>query len=269
MFELNQKTMVGSQGRKGVPNRQRRSLFLALSLLLVMLIALLVKDRTFWFGSEEATIESDMPETTTATQAPAKTNRQAHAAPAKKQIAKTTVATDAQAADAPGFSMTRTVLPPLDVEVVAGDKHKKVHPGTNATHVEIPKTESLLATENAAEREPLATPAPAAPAPQASYSATYPLLAQHTNVQGSVILQAVISAEGSVQSLRVLSGPAILSAAAQQAVREWRFKPVVQNGQAVETKARITVNFSIKVADSSVDTTIAESRAADVLVISR
>jgi TonB family protein len=79
----------------------------------------------------------------------------------------------------------------------------------------------------------------------------------------------VISAEGSVQSLRVLSGPAILSAAAQQAVREWRFKPVVQNGQAVETKARITVNFSIKVADSSVDTTIAESRAADVLVISR
>jgi periplasmic protein TonB len=89
------------------------------------------------------------------------------------------------------------------------------------------------------------------------------------NVQGSVVLQAVISAEGVVQDLRVLSGPAILSSAAQQAVREWRFKPVVQNGQAVETKAKITVNFSIKVADNSASTTLAESRASDILVVSR
>jgi TonB family protein len=155
------------------------------------------------------------------------------------------------------------------VEVVAGDKHKKLHPGTNSTHVEIPKpaanADNLAPATNAAEREPL----PAAPAPQASANTSYPLLAQHMNVQGSVVLQAVISAEGVVQDLRVLSGPAILSSAAQQAVREWRFKPVVQNGQAVETKAKITVNFSIKVADNSASTTLAESRASDILVVSR
>jgi hypothetical protein len=57
----------------------------------------------------------------------------------------------------------------------------------------------------------------------------------------------------------VLSGPAILASAAQQAVREWRFKPVLQNGSAVETKARITVNFTIKVADNT-GTTLAQSR---------
>jgi outer membrane biosynthesis protein TonB len=42
--------------------------------------------------------------------------------------------------------------------------------------------------------------------------------------------------------------------AAQQAVRQWRFKPYLQNGQPVETKARITVNFSIKVSDNPAKT---------------
>lgn len=264
--------MGRSQGRNGMQNRQPRRLMLALSLLLVALVALLIKDRTFWFGSEETSIESDLPESTgtqSATKAAAtksaSTRKQIHKAGAQAELAKS----NAQPAEAPGLTVTRTVLPPLDVEVVAGDKHKRVHPGTNQTHVEIPNTPSAIApATNAAEREPIQSQAEAAP--QANYSAkgTYPLLSQHTNVQGSVILQAVISAEGSVQSLRVLSGPAILSAAAQQAVREWRFKPVVQNGQAVETKARITVNFSIKVADNSADTTLADSRASDLLIIS-
>jgi hypothetical protein len=66
----------------------------------------------------------------------------------------------------------------------------------------------------------------------------------------------------------VLSGPAILASAAQQAVREWRFKPMLQNGQAVESKAKITVNFTIKVADSS-RTTLAESRSDGSQVLSR
>ena len=65
--------------------------------------------------------------------------------------------------------------------------------------------------------------------------------------------------------IRVLSGPAILAAAAQQAVREWHFKPVVQNGQPVETMAKIVVNFTIKVTDNSEKTTLAESRADSLL----
>jgi TonB family protein len=248
-------------------NRQPRRLMLALGILLIALVALLVKDRTFWFGSEETTIESDTPDSTGTSQATSKT---ASKSAAKKPAHKVAAQVEQQPAEAPGLTVTRTVLPPLDVEVVAGDKHKRLHPGTNQTHVEIPNTPSALEpATNAAEREPIQNQAAAAPAPQANYSTTYPLLSQHTNVQGSVVLQAVISAEGNVQDLRVLSGPAILSGAAQQAVREWRFKPVVQNGQAVETKAKITVNFSIKVADNAADTTLAESRASDVLIISR
>jgi len=89
------------------------------------------------------------------------------------------------------------------------------------------------------------------------------------NVQGSVVLQAVISADGVVQNMKVLSGPAILASAAEQAVSEWRFKPIMQHGQAVESKAKITVNFSIKVADSSTTDTVAETRNDEVLILSR
>ena len=70
-------------------------------------------------------------------------------------------------------------------------------------------------------------------------------------VQGSVVLQAVIGADGNIENLRVVSGPAILTAAAQQAVRQWRFKPYMQNGEPVETRATITVNFSIRISDDA------------------
>jgi protein TonB len=74
---------------------------------------------------------------------------------------------------------------------------------------------------------------------------SYPLLAKQMKVQGAVVLEALISKTGSIQDIQVLSGPAILSAAAREAVRQWHFKPYYQNGRAVETEARITVNFTI------------------------
>jgi len=64
-------------------------------------------------------------------------------------------------------------------------------------------------------------------------------------VQGSVVLQALIGKEGTIQDLQVLSGPQILSSAAREAVMQWRFKPYLQSGQAIETEAKITVNFTI------------------------
>ena len=73
----------------------------------------------------------------------------------------------------------------------------------------------------------------------------YPLLARQMKMQGAVSLRALISRDGTIQELQVLSGPAILANAAREAVRQWHFKPYLQNGQAVETQARITVNFTI------------------------
>ncbi len=73
----------------------------------------------------------------------------------------------------------------------------------------------------------------------------YPLLARQMKVQGAVSLQALISREGAIQELQILSGPSMLASAAREAGRQWHFKPYLQNGQPVETQARITVNFTI------------------------
>jgi len=64
-------------------------------------------------------------------------------------------------------------------------------------------------------------------------------------VEGAVVLNALIGRDGNIQKLQVLSGPAILSAAAREAVQQWRFRPYLQSGEAVETESRITVNFTI------------------------
>jgi TonB family protein len=273
MLELKPRpTSRTSQARAANENSQPRRLMLALVLLLVALAVVVVKDREFWFGSEQLTLDSDGAQPAVASKTAAKsvpnaTTQSQSASPlaTKKQIPAAKISTEPKPADAPAVTTTRTVLPPLDVEVVAGDTHSKIHPGSNAAKVEIThpgsSTPTFAAATNAAEREAMSTQAQ-----PSSYQ--LPLLAQHMNVQGSVILQALIGADGIIQDLRVLSGPAILSSAAQQAVREWHFKPVLQNGQPVETKARITVNFTIKVGDNS-GTTIAESRPEDIQILSR
>jgi protein TonB len=269
MLELSPRRRLDGETRNGVDRRQNRNLLIALSLLMIALVAVLFTDREFWpgvlgFGADRSKIESDMAASAAATQ----TTVQAASKPAKvaapeakKQAAHSQAskpATSTPTETAPVVTGNRVVLPPLDVEVVAGDNHRRVHPGVNAAKVEI--------TGSATGQEPLSAAALRQPE---AFSATYPLLAQHMNVQGSVVLQAVIGADGVVQTLRVVRGPAILASAAQQAVREWKFKPIVQNGQAVESKATITVNFTIKVSDDSPSTTMAESRTPSSISITR
>lgn len=276
MMELTQRRIAASRAPIAPANQQSR-LVIALVLLLFALAAVLIKDRQFWFGSEQTIVDANdyqpavapqsAPQAPTQTVAPTSTKPAAQpvahptAPAAKKQVPAVTVPTQTKPAEvpAPAVVSNRTVLPPLDVDVVAGNTHRDLHPRSNATKVQISQPAASVArqaapvaapTTNAAQRERLAEAIPP----------SYPALAQHMNVQGSVVLEALIAADGTVQNLRKLSGPAILATAAQQAVRDWKFKPVYQNGQAVETRATITVNFTIKVSDSVANTTLAESR---------
>jgi TonB family protein len=256
MLELNPRTTIeSSRVRMNSESRRPRVLFL-LALLLVALAIVLVHDRQFWFGSDESTIDSETP-ATVAKSAPSTQPGPAAPAPAKKRTSAKHSA-QPKPAESGILATNRKAVPPLNVEVVSGDTHRAVHPGSNATKVEITNPAAtapaqppanLAAATNAAEREPMPAAAAIQP-PQRSFDATYPMLAQHMNVQGSVVLQALISADGIIQELRVLSGPAILTSAAEQAVRQWRFKPYLQDGRPVETQAKITVNFTIKVADN-------------------
>lgn len=72
---------------------------------------------------------------------------------------------------------------------------------------------------------------------------SYPALAKATRVQGQVVLRAVISRTGTIESLQVVSGHPLLVRAAIDAVRQWRYRPYVLNGDPVEVETEVTVNF--------------------------
>jgi protein TonB len=73
----------------------------------------------------------------------------------------------------------------------------------------------------------------------------YPSLARAARIQGSVVLQAVISKEGAIENLKVLTGHPMLVQSAIDAVRQWRYRPYILNGDPVEVETQITVNFSL------------------------
>ncbi len=71
----------------------------------------------------------------------------------------------------------------------------------------------------------------------------YPPLARQARMQGAVVLQAVISREGTIENLQVLSGHPMLVPSALAAVRQWRYRPYFLNGEPVEVETQVTVNF--------------------------
>jgi TonB family protein len=275
--EDNRNLPDGPQARNLHERTQRRMMVVALSLLLVALGFVLYRDRDFWFpDTQQAEDQPPQPAPAVTTNpAPQKVaqprqaaHRKSRASNAKSSAPATTAPVSATPptvtpadASAPPLSATttRTVLPPLEVEVVAGDNHRTVRPGTNSVRVdlqpgsppqkmEVPAARGITetaasVTSNATERVQMS--ADTAEIVSRSVKPDYPMLARQMKVQGSVILQALIGRDGLIQDLHVLSGPPILASAAQEAVKQWHFKPHFQGTEAVETQAKITVNFTI------------------------
>ena len=73
----------------------------------------------------------------------------------------------------------------------------------------------------------------------------YPEIAKRARIQGVVVLQAVISKQGTIENLRVVSGHPMLTQSALDAVRQWRYRPYLLNGEPVEVETQITVNFNL------------------------
>jgi protein TonB len=72
----------------------------------------------------------------------------------------------------------------------------------------------------------------------------YPHIAVISGIQGQVKLHAIIGRDGRIQSLNLVSGHPLLARAALEAVEQWRYRPYVLNGEAVEVETLITVNFN-------------------------
>jgi TonB family protein len=245
-------------------NRQRRMMSAALALLVMGLAGVLYAERDFWFSHEEQAqtqaAAAEVPVAGAARKHVAATHKKKHSGSRSNDAVDSSGASDATA-----VSATRTVLPPLQVEVVASNYRQTIHPGTNNVMVDLrdgstqwqptavaapadarrnSSTETAASiTSNAADRAQVSSLT--TDVVTHSVVPDYPMLARQMKVQGSVILQAMIGRDGLIQDLQVLSGPPILAGAAEEAVKQWHFKPHYQGTEAVETQTKITVNFTI------------------------
>ncbi|MCB0220511.1 MAG: TonB family protein [Chrysiogenetes bacterium] len=106
------------------------------------------------------------------------------------------------------------------------------------------------------EKKPAPPPAPSGPVEvskgvQAArlvhrVEPVYPPLAKQAHVSGAVRLRAVIAADGTVESLQVLSGHPLLIRAAADAIQQWRYRPTMLSGRAVPVSTEIEVNFVLR-----------------------
>jgi len=74
----------------------------------------------------------------------------------------------------------------------------------------------------------------------------YPQIARDERLAGTVKLHAIIDKEGKIKELRVISGRCSLARSSVDAVRKWRYRPTLLNGQAVEVDTTIDVIFSLR-----------------------
>jgi protein TonB len=70
-------------------------------------------------------------------------------------------------------------------------------------------------------------------------------LAKQIHVEGTVRLHAIVGRDGTVRDLELLSGPLLLAQSALDAVRRWRYRPTILNGEPVEVDTYITVIFQL------------------------
>ena len=73
----------------------------------------------------------------------------------------------------------------------------------------------------------------------------YPIDAKKAGVSGTVVLTAVIGKDGLIQDLQVVSGPDLLQQAALDAVKQWRYRPYLLNGEPVEVDTKINIIFTL------------------------
>ena len=266
IVEQTSQLQVSSVPSQFSEHKQRRRMLVALVLLVCALALVLYRDRDILFPStpdDDSEVQTQGAPQTNAEASPAATTivRQPVSSRGKtKQHPAPAAAGDNSASNEPVVT-SRAVLPPLEIEVVAGDSRQAVRATNPSIKIDLQPRSSAPARVAAPPVQPSAAedgdhgtvnasarvriPAGTAMVVSRSVQPDYPLLARQMKVQGSVILQALIGKEGTIQELQVLSGPAILSEAARAAVKQWHFKPYLQSGEAVETEAKITVNFTI------------------------
>lgn len=240
---------------------QQRLMRIALGVLCFALLVVTFKNWEFWsdmLSPQTAATDTSAPDAES-TENP-RTNAPPAAGPqSSEKRRRTKTENPAALTSSPVITATnRTVLPPLEIQVVSGNREQNVHTANRSIQVDLTPRQGSGSyggdgiTTSAGQRVTLSTDG----APTNGFvdgnalvarkvQPDYPMLAKQMKIQGAVVLEALIGSNGDIQQLRVLTGPTILAAAAREAVKQWHFKPYLAGGKAVETEARITVNFTI------------------------
>src|SRR6185437_10095284 len=74
----------------------------------------------------------------------------------------------------------------------------------------------------------------------------YPIIAKTAHVQGTVVFHAIIGKDGTIQQLTYMSGPQMLVPSARSAISQWRYRPTMLNGEAVEVDTTISIDFTME-----------------------
>ena len=155
----------------------------------------------------------------------------------------------------PGITNSKPAPAPL---VVKADSRLRSSASANAAPVEAPPMPMSQSSSNAlnsltAAVSTLPKPVQSLPVSQGvsqgllthMVQPSYPPQARQMHVEGVVSLQATIGKDGSVRDVKVVSGPPMLARAAIDAVKQWRYKPYLLNGDPVEIQTAVSVNFRL------------------------
>lgn len=262
MLEHSLRTESGTPwtGSAGQSKPSHAKMLATIALLALAVIVTLVRDHEFWFGSEETLVAAETVNPSAVSTPEPVANMVTPAAvlatPAVAAPKQVVVKASASSSAVPSTPATNRISrKPLGIEVPA---RKTVSQVINSVKIQ------TVPASSASEVKGVSPWGPATAAAErvrmtdqaASPGAAYPMLGEQMKVEGSVVMQIIIAADGGVENMRVLSGPPILATAAREAVRNWRFKPYLQNGQPVETSATVTVNLTIRVMDNSVQAAV-------------
>ena len=164
---------------------------------------------------------------------------------AKPAVAKPEQPKESKPARPAAVDETRLVPTPV-MEIAAGKPKQEPEPEIQAPKLVLASND---ATVSSIGKLPVAVPgrpkSELVPATLLSRVApTFPAIARQMGVYGAVRLNVTVSPEGTVSAVRVISGDGQLQRAAVAAVRQWRYKPAMLNGQPTESTAEVQINFS-------------------------
>ena len=140
----------------------------------------------------------------------------------------------------------RTATPVIEIAAAQPKPKQESEPEMAAPKLSLASNDAAV---NSISKLPVALPArpksELVPATLISRTTpVYPQIARQMGTYGAVLMNVTISPEGSVSAVRVISGATQLRQAAISAVRQWRYKPALLNGQPTESTAEVQINFT-------------------------